>query len=102
MKAIKYIGLTIFLVGLSIFTLSIFDGSFGMTQQELNNYIDEKGYKSDIIKEELSEAIVDKELSIFEFSSKVRAAFETNNAYYDKLIAKYDAEKNILTQNYKR
>jgi len=94
MKAIKYLGLVIFLAGLGIFTATIFDGSFGMSQQELDNYISEKGYKSEIIKKELKEAIVGKELSIFEFSSKVREAFETNNEYHDKLIAKYNAEKN--------
>nr|WP_298992511.1 4Fe-4S binding protein [uncultured Polaribacter sp.] len=94
MKTIKYIGLAIFLIGLTIFTASIFLGSFEMSQKELNTYIAEKNYKSEIIKQELSKAIVDKELNIFEFSSVVREAFETSNNYYDKLIAKYNAEKN--------
>ncbi len=94
MKTIKYTGLAIFLIGLTIFTASIFLGSFGMSQKELDTYITEKNYKSEIIKQELSKAIVDKELNIFEFSSVVREAFETSNNYYDKLIAKYNAEKN--------
>ena len=94
MKTIKYIGLAIFLIGLTIFTASIFLGSFGMSQKELDTYIAEKNYKSEIIKQELSRAIVDKELNIFEFSSVVRDAFKTSNNYYDKLIAKYNAEKN--------
>ena len=94
MNTIKYIGLAIFLIGLSIFTATIFLGSFGMSQKELDTYIAEKNYKSEIIKQELSKAIVDKELNIFEFSSIVREAFETSNNYYDKLIAKYNAEKN--------
>ncbi|MFC4267618.1 4Fe-4S binding protein [Polaribacter marinivivus] len=94
MKTIKYIGLAIFLIGLTIFTASIFLGSFEMSQKELDTYIAEKKYKSEIIKQELSKAIVDKELNIFEFSSVVREAFETSNNYYDKLIAKYNAEKN--------
>ena len=94
MKTIKYTGLAIFLIGLTIFTASIFLGSFGMSQKELDTYIAEKNYKSEIIKQELSKAIVDKDLNIFEFSSVVREAFETSNNYYDKLIAKYNAEKN--------
>ena len=94
MKTIKYTGLAIFLIGLTIFTASIFLGSFGMSQKELDTYISEKNYKSEIIKQELSKAIVDKELNIFEFSSVVRDAFKTSNNYYDKLIAKYNAEKN--------
>ena len=94
MKTIKYTGLAIFLIGLTIFTASIFLGSYGMSQKELDTYIAEKNYKSEIIKQELSSAIVDKELNIFEFSSVVRDAFKTSNNYYDKLIAKYNAEKN--------
>ena len=94
MKTIKYTGLAIFLIGLTIFTASIFLGSFGMSQKELDTYISEKNYKSEIIKQELSSAIVDKELNIFEFSSVVRDAFKTSNNYYEKLIAKYNAEKN--------
>ena len=94
MKTIKYSGLAIFLIGLFIFSASIFLGSFGMTNKELDNYIAEKGYKSEIIKDELSKAIVDKELNIFGFSSQVRAAFEASNSYYDALIDKYSKEKN--------
>ncbi len=94
MKAIKHTGLVIFLIGLLIFTASIFTGNFSLTQFEVDSFIAEKGYKSEIIKEELSKAVVGKESNIFEFSSNVRNAFETSNKHYDDLIAKYDAEKN--------
>lgn len=94
MKAIKQTGLAIFLIGLSVFTATIFLGSFGMNQQELDAYISEKGYKSEILKDELSKGIVNKELNIFQFSSVVRTAFETSNNHYDELIAKYNKEKN--------
>ena len=95
MKFIKNIGLVIFIIGLTIFTASVFTSSFNLTQPELNSYISDKGYKSEIIKAELSEAIVTaNDINIFEFSSKVRAAFETSNNYYDAQIAKYSAEKN--------
>ena len=94
MKAIKQIGLIIFLTGLSIFTGTIFTGSFSLTSSELDAFISEKGYKSEVIKDELSKAIVtDESLSVFEFSSRVRNAYKASNDHYDTLIAKYDAEK---------
>ncbi|MBL4604687.1 MAG: 4Fe-4S binding protein [Flavobacteriaceae bacterium] len=95
MKAIKKSGFVIFLIGLAIFTGTIFTGSFSLTSSELDTYINEKGYKSDVVKNELSKAVVtDESINIFEFSSRVRAAFEASNNHYDALIAKYDAEKN--------
>lgn len=94
MKIIKHIGLVLFLIGLTIFTSVLFTGSFGLSQKDLNNYISDKGYKSEIIHDELSKAVVGKNLSIYAFSKAVRNAFEKSNNYYDSLIAKYDAEKN--------
>ena len=77
MKFIKHTGLVIFLIGLSIFTAIIFTGNFRLNQSELDDFIQEKGYKSEIIKEELSKAIVrNEDLNIFKFSSSVRNAFE--------------------------
>ncbi|MFD1062209.1 4Fe-4S binding protein [Winogradskyella litorisediminis] len=94
MKIIKYIGLAIFLIGLTIFTGSIFTGDFSMTATEVDNYVKEQGFKSEVIASELKKAVVtDKPLNIIEFSSQARAAFEASNSHYDKLIAKYDAEK---------
>lgn len=95
MKAIKQIGLVLFIIGLAIFTGTLFTGSFSLTEAELNEFIASKGYKSEIIKDELKKATVTEEdLNIFEFSSRVRNAYETSNNHYDALIAKYDAEKN--------
>lgn len=95
MKVIKQTGLLLFLIGLIIFSGVIFTGSFNLNQSELDSFITEKGYKSEIIKEELSKAIVtDENLNIFEFSSRVRNAYEASNNHYNALIAKYDAEKN--------
>ncbi|MFT4646545.1 MAG: hypothetical protein ACI8ZX_002976, partial [Planctomycetota bacterium] len=72
MKFIKQTGLIVFLIGLACFIGTIFTGSFSLTPQELDTFITEKGYKSEIIKDELSKAIVNKEdLNIFAFSSKV-------------------------------
>ena len=95
MKTIKYLGLGFFLVGFFIFTMAIFSGYFNFTEQELDCYISEKGYKSERLKEELLKSIVtDEKLSIFEFSSKVRATFETSNRHHEILISKYNSEKN--------
>ena len=95
MKAIKNIGLIIFLVGLTIFSGVIFTGSFSLTKTEVEEFVQSKGYKSELIKDELIKAVAtDEELNIFEFSSRVRAAYKASNDHYDALIAKYDAEKN--------
>ncbi len=94
-KTIQKLGLILFLIGLSIFTATIFTGSFSLTQSELDSFISEKGYKSEIIQKELQNAVVSSEnQNIFQFSSGVVNALETSNAYYENLIEKYDAEKN--------
>ncbi|QTD38856.1 4Fe-4S binding protein [Polaribacter batillariae] len=95
MKIIKNLGLIIFLTGLAIFIGTIFSGSFNLKQAELNSFLKEQNYKNALIKEALQEAVVtDEALNIFEFSSRVRKAYQKSNDYYDKQIAKYDAEKN--------
>ena len=69
MKFIKQAGLVIFLIGLFFFIGTIFTGSFSLTPKELDTFITEKGYKSKVIKDELSKAIVNKkDLNIFAFS----------------------------------
>ncbi len=95
MKAIRYIGLVIFLTGLAIFTGSLFTGSFSLTTSELDAFLDSKDYKSEIIKDALTKSVVTEEdLNIFQFSSRVRDSYQASNDHYDALIAKYDAEKN--------
>ena len=95
MKIIQKLGIIVFLIGLTIFTGSIFLGNFSLTEKELDTYITEKGYKNKVIKEELLKAIVTQEkINIFQFSDKARTAFKNANKHYDKLIAKYNAEKN--------
>mgnify|MGYP001126061555 CR=1 FL=1 len=95
MKAIKNIGLIVFLVGLSIFTGTIFTGSFSLTASEIETFVQQKGYKSDVIQSELTKAVSSEEnLNVFEFSSRVRTAYKLSNDHYNALIAKFDAEKN--------
>ncbi|MEM7162738.1 MAG: 4Fe-4S binding protein [Bacteroidota bacterium] len=91
MKIIKQIGFVIFVSGLVIFTGLIFSGSFNLSSSELEAFIEDKGYQSEVLKSELEKSIVDQErLNIFEFSKRVRTAFEASNDHYDALIAKYD------------
>ncbi|WP_439128177.1 4Fe-4S binding protein [Polaribacter sp.] len=95
MKAIKYTGFVIFIIALTIFTGTLFTGSFSLSQSELDAFLQEKNYKSTVIEGALKEAVVtEKKLNIFQFSSRVRKAYESSNNYYDALIAKYDAAKN--------
>ena len=94
-KTIQKLGLILFLIGLSIFTATIFTGSFSLTQSELDSFISAKGFKSEIIQKELQNAVVSSEnQNIFQFSSGVVNAVETSNANYENLIERYDAEKN--------
>ena len=95
MKAIKHIGLVVFITGLIIFTGSIFTGSFQLNDAQLNSFLKSKNYKNELIENELKKAIVTTEdVSIYEFSKRVRNAYQVSNQHYDDLIAKYDAEKN--------
>ena len=95
MKLLQQLGLVLFIIGLSIFTGTLFTGNFSLSESDLDAFIESKGYKSTLIKDELKKAVVtDENLTIFQFSSRVRNAYETSNNHYDDLIAKYDAEKN--------
>ncbi|AGC76968.1 4Fe-4S binding protein [Nonlabens dokdonensis] len=95
MKALHNIGLVIFLIGLAIFTGSIFAGSFNLTTEDINTFMDSKGIDNEFLKKELQQAVVGNEsMNIFAFSGKVRSALEKNNEHFNALIEKYNAEKN--------
>src|SRR5210317_2074770 len=95
MKAIKHTGFVLFLVALTIFTGTLFTGSFQLSKSELDAFLKEKNYKSTVIRKALEDAVItDKKLTIFQFSARVRKAYEKSNSYYDALITKYNAAKN--------
>ena len=95
MKILKQAGFVIFLIGLSIFTGTLFTGTFNLTSSELASFVTEKGYKNELILDELTKAVVTtEELTIFEFSNRVRKAYKASNDHYDALIASFDADKN--------
>ena len=94
MKILKHIGLVLFLIGLSIFTGVLFTGSFNLSSTELTSYVSKKDYKSELILNNLKKAVVtNEELTIFEFSSRVREAYKDSNDHYDALINKFNEEK---------
>lgn len=94
MKILRHLGLVIFLIGLSIFTGVLFTGSFNLSSTELTSYVSKKGYKSELILNNLKKAVVtNEELTIFEFSSRVREAYKNSNDHYDALITKFNEEK---------
>ena len=94
MKILKHLGLVLFLIGLSIFTGVLFTGSFNLSSTELTSYVSKKGYKSELILNNLKKAVVtNEELTILEFSSRVREAYKDSNDHYDALINKFNEEK---------
>ena len=94
MKILRHLGLVLFLIGLSIFTGVLFTGSFNLSSTELTSYVSKKGYKSELILNNLKKAVVtNEELTIFEFSSRVREAYKDSNDHYDALITKFNEEK---------
>jgi len=95
MKAIKHTGFVLFLVALTIFTGTLFTGSFQLSKSELDAFLKEKNYKSTVIRKALEDAVItDKKLTIFQFSARVRKAYKKSNSYYNALITKYDAAQN--------
>ena len=95
MKAIKNIGLVVFITGLIFFTGSIFTGSFNVSERALETFLNSKNYKNELIANELKKAIqTNEDLTIFEFSNRVRKAYKAANDHYERLIDKYDSEKN--------
>ncbi|MFC4691131.1 4Fe-4S binding protein [Dokdonia genika] len=93
MKIIKNLGLVIFITGLAIWTASIFMGDFTLKQEQLDSFISEKGIKSELVAQKISDNVVGKKLGTFAFTGAVRDALAQNNDYYDAQIAKYDAAK---------
>ena len=95
MGNLQNLGLVVFIISLFLFTGTIFMGSFHLSPSALENFITEKGCQNELIKTELTKAIVTvKPLNIFEFSNRVREAYAVSNTHYDLLIQRYDAEKN--------
>ncbi|TVZ56821.1 4Fe-4S binding protein [Lutibacter sp. Hel_I_33_5] len=85
MKAIKNIGLFIFLVGLIFFTSLLFTGKFKVTSGQFESTVKSKNIKSEWFINSLKMKVVDKEFdSQFELSSKIVEAIEASNTVHKK------------------
>ncbi|GGW34094.1 4Fe-4S binding protein [Arenibacter certesii] len=85
MKAIKYIGLLIFLIGLSIFTLLPLTGTFTLSADNLQKVVTDQNLKSEIFVQELENTVVDKSFNgVSALSSKITTALENANAHHRK------------------
>jgi ferredoxin-type protein NapH len=81
MKTIQNIGLSLFLIGLAIFTSLIFLGKYEVSPQLFDNIISDKGIKSELFINDIKNNVVGKEFTNpFSFSSSITTALETANA----------------------
>ena len=85
MKTIKNAGLAICMLGFVIFTASIFMGKNEVSQTTFDNWISEKGIKSELFIEGASQALVGKEMSAGQLSSIIHQEAKKSNAYHQGL-----------------
>ncbi len=85
MKIIKNLGLIIFLLGLTLFTLLPFLGSYTLSSETFKEIVTDKGFKSDIFIQEMEREVVGKEFSgMMNLSAKVSSALEKANTTHRK------------------
>ncbi len=85
MKAIKNIGLVIFLIGLAIFTALPLIGTFRLDQTTFDKLVSDKGFKSELFVETIQNEVVGKEFNgMTALSQKVVGAIEDANANHRK------------------
>ncbi|MGB1268744.1 MAG: 4Fe-4S binding protein [Flavobacteriaceae bacterium] len=93
MKQIQNTGLGVFLFGLLIFILLIFLGKYELSTIQFEQFIENKGIKSELFISEMQTHVVDREFTNpHKFSSEIRRALTTANSFhrenkeYKKLI----------------
>ena len=85
MKAIKNIGLVIFLVGLGIFTILPFIGEFQVSEATFEKFVADNGIKSELFTERIQKEVVGREFSgVASLSSKVATTLESANDQHRK------------------
>ena len=85
MKIIKNLGLIIFLLGLTLFTLLPFLGNYSLSSETFKEIVADKGFKSDIFIQEMEKEVVGKEFSgMMNLSAKVSSALEKANTTHRK------------------
>ncbi|MFT6934574.1 MAG: ferredoxin-type protein NapH [Maribacter sp.] len=85
MKIIKTIGLGIFLIGLGIFTVLPVIGSYELTPESFQEFVVNKGVKSDLFISEIETKVVGKSFEgMMAFSPKIMEALELVNTTHRK------------------
>jgi len=85
MKVIQKIGLGLFLLGLGIFISLIFIGKYEVTPKIFDQFISNKGIKSELFINQMNETVIGKEFTNpFEFSSKATSALNEANKIHKK------------------
>jgi len=108
MKTIQNLGLSLFLLGLAIFIILPFMGSFEISSAKFEEIVNNKGIKSELFIEDLKSTTVGKEFSTpFAFSSNITTAIANANVTHkekgerDKVIwgkphsFSYEIAKNV-------
>lgn len=85
MKAIQNIGIAIFLVGLGIFTVLPFMGTFKLDQNTFDKIVAEKKFNSELFIAGMQQDVVGKEfVGMNELSSKISNALDNANTTHSK------------------
>ena len=85
MKTIKKIGLILFLIGLAIFTAIPLLGTYDLSSKDLNDFVREKGIKSELFISDLQQNVVGRSFDgMPAFAPKVTTALEKANTQHRK------------------
>ena len=80
MKIIKSTGLGLFIIGILVFTFSAFLGSYNVSPQQFNSYMESRGFKSAWFAKYMSQDVVAKEFSSsFEISKAIISSLNAAN-----------------------
>lgn len=93
MKIIKTIGLAVFILGVTVFTGSIFIGSYQIEQSTFDEFSESRGFKSELFIQSINEQVIGKQFSSsFSASSAITGSLEAandkhkSNEEWDKVI----------------
>jgi len=93
MKFIKNIGLILCITGFTFFIGSIFVGDYQVTQQTFDEWINNKGVKSEIFIESAQIEVVGKSFNSFQLSSKIIELAENSAEAHQNNIQLWQAEE---------
>ncbi len=93
MKAIKILGLVIWLGALAFFTSLIFTGEYQLSQETFDKFVGDKGIQSEVFEKEINEEVVGQVYtSAWSMSSDILEAAENSHAFHRKNIKAWEKE----------